>query len=121
MARSGELGETILLFKRLKLIGKRDGTRHAPLNDYSVTLCPQHGYFGAGLQPIWLALITCVFTVGPKPQPCVKVLWLVPAVRVQVMGQPVIIQTSVGLCQSAEQIPQGPPNVIVAQTRAIAT
>jgi len=26
-----------------------------------------------------------------------------------VMGQPVIIQTSVGLCQSAEQIPQGPP------------
>src|SRR5258708_14458756 len=63
----------------------------------------------------------CVFTVGPKPQPCVKVLWLVPAARVQVMGQPVIIQTSVGLCPSAELIPQGPPSVILAQTRAIAT
>ena len=63
----------------------------------------------------------CVFTVGPKPQPCVKVQWLVPAARVQAMGQPVIIQTSVGLCQSAEQIPQGPPSVIAAQTRVIAT
>ncbi len=60
----------------------------------------------------------CPFTVpGPKPQPCVKVQWLVPAARVLVNGQPAILQTSTGICQSAEQIPQGPPTVIATQTR----
>jgi hypothetical protein len=62
----------------------------------------------------------CVFTVPPgKPQPCVKVQWLVPATRVLVNGQPAILQTSVGLCQSAEQIPAGPPTVIATQPRVI--
>jgi len=60
----------------------------------------------------------CPFTVPPaKPQPCVKVQWLVPALRVRVNGQPVILQDSVGLCQSPEQIPQGPPSVIATQIR----
>ena len=63
----------------------------------------------------------CVFVVGPKPQPCVRVQWLVPAVRVMVMGQPVILQTSTGLCLSAEQIPQGPPAVLVTQPRVVGT
>lgn len=54
-----------------------------------------------------------------KPQPCVKVQWLVPATRVFVNGQPVILQTSIGLCQSAEQIPQGPPVVVATQPRVI--
>jgi len=60
----------------------------------------------------------CAFTVpGPKPQPCVLVQWLVLASRVRVGGNPVILQTSTGLCQSAEQIPQGPPNILVTQVR----
>lgn len=64
----------------------------------------------------------CPFTVpGPKPQPCVKVQWLVPAARVLINGQPAILQTSTGLCLSAEQIPQGPPNVLVTQMRASGT
>ena len=54
----------------------------------------------------------CAFTVPPsKPQPCLKVQWLVPAARVLVGGQPAILQSSSGLCLSAEQIPQGPPSV----------
>jgi uncharacterized Zn-binding protein involved in type VI secretion len=62
----------------------------------------------------------CAFTIPPgKPQPCVKVQWLVPATRVMVNGQPVILQLSTGLCQSAEQIPQGPPTVVATQTRVI--
>lgn len=61
----------------------------------------------------------CVFTVGPKPQPCIRVQWLVPAARVLVNGQPALLQTSTGLCLSPEQIPQGPPAVIVNQTRVI--
>ena len=59
----------------------------------------------------------CAFTVGPKPQPCIKVQWLTPAVRVTVGGQPALLQTSPGLCQSAEQIPQGPPTVVAGQVR----
>jgi len=62
------------------------------------------------------------FTVPPgKPQPCIKIQWLVPAVRVLVNGQPAILQTSAGLCQSPEQIPQGPPTVIATQPRVIGT
>jgi hypothetical protein len=59
----------------------------------------------------------CPFTVPNKPQPCVKVQWLAPATRVKVGGQPALLQTSSALCQSAEQIPQGPPNVIAGQMR----
>lgn len=64
----------------------------------------------------------CPFTVPPgKPQPCVKVQWLVPATRVFVNGQPAILQTSTGLCQSAEQIPQGPPTIVATQPRVVGT
>ncbi|RMH81597.1 MAG: hypothetical protein D6681_17980 [Calditrichaeota bacterium] len=64
----------------------------------------------------------CPFTIPPsKPQPCVKVQWLVPATRVRVGGQPVLLQSSSGLCQSAEQIPQGPPNVVMTQVRVKGT
>ena len=63
----------------------------------------------------------CLFQVpvGPatKPQPCVKVQWIVPALRVKVMGKQVLLKGSTGICQSAEQIPQGPPNVIMTQMR----
>ena len=60
----------------------------------------------------------CAFTVPPgKPQPCVKVQWLVPATRVLVGGKPAILQASTGICQSPEQIPQGPPIVIATQMR----
>jgi uncharacterized Zn-binding protein involved in type VI secretion len=64
----------------------------------------------------------CAFTLpGPMPSPCIKVQWLVPATRVQVMGQPVLLQTSQNLCQSPTQAPQGPASVIVNQPRVIAT
>lgn len=64
----------------------------------------------------------CAFTVPPgKPQPCLKVQWLQPALRVTVLGQPAILRTSVGLCQSPEQIPQGPPTVLVTQPRVSGT
>jgi hypothetical protein len=60
----------------------------------------------------------CAYTLpNGKPQPCVKVQWLVPAARVMVNRQPALLQTSTALCQSAEQIPQGPPTVIAGQMR----
>ena len=65
----------------------------------------------------------CPFQIPPvpKPQPCVLVKWITPATRVLVNGQPALLQTSTGLCQSAEQIPQGPPAITVNQTRVVGT
>lgn len=55
---------------------------------------------------------------GTKPQPCIKVQWVVPATRVLVNKQPAILRTSTGICQSAEQIPQGSPSIVMTQMRA---
>jgi len=63
----------------------------------------------------------CPFVVSSKPQPCMRIQWLVPASRVKVGGQLVMLQSSSGICQSAEQIPQGPPNVLATQTRVRGT
>lgn len=69
----------------------------------------------------------CLFTLpNGKPQPCVTVKWLMLATRVLVNGQPALLQPSPtgagsGICQSAEQIPQGPPVIGMVQTRVIGT
>jgi uncharacterized Zn-binding protein involved in type VI secretion len=64
----------------------------------------------------------CVFTVPPgKPQPCVRVQWLTPALRCFVDGQPAITQGSTGICFSADGIPNGPPIVVSTQPRVIGT
>jgi hypothetical protein len=92
-----------------------------------VTTIPSSARVLASGQPVATLADTflvagCAFTVPPgKPQPCVKVQWLVPATRVFVDNQPAILQTSVGLCQSPEQIPQGPPSVLVTQPRVSGT
>ena len=61
----------------------------------------------------------CTFTVGNKPQPCLTVRWMSPSGRIKVNGSPVLLSTPPGICQSGEQIPQGPANVSVVQTRAV--
>jgi hypothetical protein len=67
----------------------------------------------------------CPFQVpapsGTKPQPCTRIQWVTPALRVLVNGQPVLTMTSVGLGLSAEQIPQGPPILSAVQPRVVAT
>jgi hypothetical protein len=73
-----------------------------------------------------LTVAGCVFTVpGPKPQPCVRVQWANVSTRVLVNGVPPLLQTGTGpgggICQSAEQIPQGPPIVSAVQSRVTAT
>lgn len=66
------------------------------------------------------------FGTGTKPQPCVLVRWANVSARVKVMGLPVLVQatpagTGGGVCQSVEQIPQGPPIVTSVQGRVFAT
>lgn len=62
----------------------------------------------------------CAFT-PVAPQPCLRVQWIVPATRVVVMGQPVLLQSSTGLCIGPTQAPQGPVIIAATQTRVIGT
>ena len=63
----------------------------------------------------------CPFTLPPpKPQPCVRVQWLVGAARVLVNGVPPITQASTGLALSVEGIPGGPPIIVQTQPRVSA-
>ena len=52
---------------------------------------------------------------GTKPSPCMTVQWLVTDMRTSVGGPNTLSQSSVGLCLTAEQIPQGP--VVIANTQ----
>jgi hypothetical protein len=63
----------------------------------------------------------CVFTVGPKPQPCLTVQWSAPATKVKIANQAPLLKTSIGLCKSAEGIPQGPVQIVSTQTKVLAT
>jgi hypothetical protein len=101
----------------------------------NVTLCP-HGIPAQTIptnarvlvsgQPVTLLSDTniiagCPFVVGVVPMPCIRIQWLTPAVRVLIMGQPPLLQTSVGISFSAQGSPNGPPIVPVNQPRVIAT
>jgi hypothetical protein len=59
----------------------------------------------------------CPFMMGPKPSPCLTIQWLAPAVRTKVNGSPVLLDSSVGICKSPEQIPQGTVQVLGVQRR----
>lgn len=69
----------------------------------------------------------CLFQIpvgaGTKPQPCVTIKWAMPSTRFLVAGQPAALLPSPGsgpgVCQSAEQIPQGAPIVSAVQPRVI--
>jgi len=72
-----------------------------------------------------LALATDTFTIAgcpfqipavvPIPSPCVTVQWIVTDMKNSVGGAPTLSTSSVGLCLSATQIPQGP--VVIAATQ----
>jgi hypothetical protein len=74
-----------------------------------------------------LALATDTFIVAgcpfqipaavPIPSPCVSVQWILPDLRDKVNSTPTLSQSSVGLCLSAAQVPQGPVIVVSTQTR----
>jgi hypothetical protein len=55
-------------------------------------------------------------TTPPTPSPCVTVRWTVSDQKVKTSGGPTLSQSSVGLCYSALQAPQGP--VVIAATQA---
>jgi hypothetical protein len=64
----------------------------------------------------------CPFTVPTgKPQPCVTALLTKASSKVLVEGKPVLLMNPSDMCQSAEQIPQGPVVWGSLQTKVVAT
>jgi hypothetical protein len=63
----------------------------------------------------------CAFTVVNKPQFCAVVKWLAPATRVLINGTPALLLPGPHLCQSADQIPAGPPVISTCQVRVVGT
>lgn len=49
--------------------------------------------------------------------PCVTVRWNDYATRVFVNNHPALLNTNLGLCQSGDQSPQGPPIITSTQVR----
>jgi hypothetical protein len=49
----------------------------------------------------------CSFTVGTVYSPCVRIEWEAPAESTSVNGEGPLVASSVGLCYSAEDAPQG--------------
>ena len=82
---------------------KVDGHAVLTMNDadtFEVSDCPFH----------------MLYLLVLRAQPCVTVRW-VPSMRVRASGYPVIMQSSIGICQSEEQISQGAPIVVMSQIR----
>ncbi len=63
----------------------------------------------------------CAFNISGAPSPCMSIKWLLPAMRVEVGGKKPLLSTSVGLCLSAAQVPQGTALVSGFQTKVQAT
>ncbi len=62
-------------------------------------------------------IVGCAFTPVVY-SPCVLVRWLTGATQTSVHGVPVLLQSSVGLCVNAAQVPQGPALVVQVQQQA---
>lgn len=52
-------------------------------------------------------VVGCPFTVGPKYQPCVTIEWQGGTTKGGPNGAAALTQLSIGICKSAEGIPQG--------------
>ena len=59
----------------------------------------------------------CPFAPGTY-SPCLSIRWVTGAARTSVGGVPVLLQTSVGLCLNAAQVPQGAAVVLQVQQKA---
>ncbi|MES2155560.1 MAG: hypothetical protein V4510_10535 [bacterium] len=66
-------------------------------------------------------VLGCTFTLGPKPAPCTTIVWTNPSIRTHVLGRPVLLQTSIGICISEAGGPPVPALVAGVQPMVEAT
>lgn len=63
-------------------------------------------------------IVGCPFNISGAPAPCLTIQWTNPAVQTSVMGIPVVLQTSVGLCMGGSP---GVPAIIVNPGQVLVT
>jgi hypothetical protein len=63
-------------------------------------------------------IVGCPFVLGTVPHPCVRVQWIVPAMRNTIVAEQALTEESVGLCLAADQAPQGTVIIVFTQPRA---
>ena len=61
-------------------------------------------------------IVGCPFTPAVY-SPCVLIRWVTAATQTAVRNVPVLLQTSVGLCLNATQVPQGTAIVVQVQQK----
>ena len=60
----------------------------------------------------------CPFTLpAGAPHPCVRIQWMVTAMRSKVVSNQVLAKDSVGMCLAADSMPQGTVLIQQAQSR----
>jgi hypothetical protein len=100
------------------------------LNSSSVLMCPHGGTVSATtsntrvkaagdfvLRPSdTFSIAGCPFVLPPgTPHPCVQVQWAQPAQRSQAAGDFTLTEESVGLSVAADQVAQGPVQIVSTQ------
>lgn len=99
------------------------------LNESSTMMCPHGGTVsavtsnskakaGGGfiLRPSdTFTIAGCPFMIGPTPHPCVTVKWVKSNMKSKAAGDFALADDSVGLCQAADQAPQG--TVLIQMTQ----
>lgn len=65
-------------------------------------------------------VVGCPFFIGPVPSPCITVQWSAGAIKVKVNGTPVLVKSSIGMCYSAQNAPQGIAIIVNTQMKASA-
>jgi hypothetical protein len=64
-------------------------------------------------------VVGCTFAPVGVYTPCVLIRWVTGATQTNVHGVPVLLQTSIGICHNAAQLPQGVAVVVQTQQRAL--
>jgi hypothetical protein len=62
----------------------------------------------------------CSFMIGNKPSPCMRIEWKAGATKSKANQTGLLVESSIGLCYSAEGAPQGPATIVMADQKASA-
>lgn len=63
----------------------------------------------------------CSFMIGNTPSPCMSVEWQTASTACTAGGADILTISSVGLCMTSANVPQGPVTLSPAQTSVTAT
>lgn len=64
-----------------------------------------------------MTIAGCPFMVGNTSSPCLTIQWSNEAKRVKVLGKPVLLETSIGLCKNPAGAVQGTAMMSGVQTK----